>query len=116
MAKSQWQIDQGEECTCKGSDEYCPCQNVKRADTALIDEFKKCLGTMSFARAGWDYQLSAEQAAKEARDEIDALSRARSIWAENSEMHADLRAAFKDARPLATISEIERAPTPTTES
>ena len=32
MAKSAWQIEQGKECTCKGYDEYCPCQNVNRSE------------------------------------------------------------------------------------
>lgn len=26
--REQWQIDQGAKCGCKGTDEYCPCQNV----------------------------------------------------------------------------------------
>ena len=26
--REQWQIDQGNRCGCKGSDEMCPCQNV----------------------------------------------------------------------------------------
>lgn len=28
MPREQWQIEQGERCGCKGSDEMCPCQNV----------------------------------------------------------------------------------------
>ena len=28
--RSQWQIDQGRACSCGGSDEYCPCQNVEK--------------------------------------------------------------------------------------
>jgi predicted DNA-binding transcriptional regulator YafY len=28
--RSQWQIDQGKQCGCGGSDEFCPCQNVDR--------------------------------------------------------------------------------------
>ena len=26
--RQQWQIDQGKRCLCKGSDEYCTCQNI----------------------------------------------------------------------------------------
>ena len=73
-----------------------------------IAEFKKCLSTMSFSRAGWDYQLPPEQQAEEARDCADALAIARSIWAENPDMRDSLRAAFAAVNPLATMSEIER--------
>ena len=74
----------------------------------MIDEFKKCLSTMSHSRAGWDYQLPPAQRAAEDRADKEALARARSIWAENPGLHADLRAAFDDVKPLATMSEIER--------
>ncbi len=30
----QWQIDQGKRCGCKGTDEYCPCQNVSPEQAA----------------------------------------------------------------------------------
>lgn len=76
---------------------------------SLIDDFKKCLNTMSHSRAGWDYQLPPKQRAEENRQEREALSRARSIWADNTDQHEALRAAFLEARPLATMSEIERA-------
>ena len=79
------------------------------SEATLILEFKKCLGTMSHSRAGWDYQLSREQRAKENREEKEALARARAIWAENPAMHDDLREAFKAAGPLATMREIEAA-------
>ncbi len=71
-------------------------------------EFKKCLSVMSNSRAGWDYQLSPAQKAQENREEKEALTRARAIWSENPDMHDDLRAAFKEVSPLATMSEIER--------
>ena len=77
--------------------------------TDLAAEFTKCLGTMSHSRAGWDYELSREQRAEENRQEREALARARAIWAENPDKHNDLRAAFKAASPLATMSEIENA-------
>lgn len=73
----------------------------------LIEEFKKCLGTMSHSRAGWDYQLPPEQKREEDRQEHEALARARTIWAENPNSHDDLRAAFKAESPLATMKEIE---------
>lgn len=72
-------------------------------------EFKKCLVTMSHSRAGWDYELSPAQKAQERSEEKEALARARAIWSGNPDMHDDLRAAFKEVSPLATMSEIERA-------
>lgn len=79
-----------------------------------ISEFTKCLGTMSHSRAGWDYELSREQRAREDREEREALSRARAIWTENPDLHDDLRAAFTLANPLARMAEIENTPTTTT--
>lgn len=76
----------------------------------MIEEFKRCLGTMSHSRAGWDYELSPAQRSKENREEADALARGRAIWAENPALHDDLRAAFVSANPLATMREIENAP------
>jgi hypothetical protein len=76
--------------------------------TDITTEFKKCLTTMSHSRAGWDFQLSPALKAQEAREEKEALSRARAIWSENQDMHDDLRAAFKEVSPLAAMSEIER--------
>lgn len=75
----------------------------------ITTEFKKCLLTMSHSRAGWDYELSREQKAKEDREEKEALAMARKIWADNPDRHDDLRAAFKESNPLATMSEIEAA-------
>lgn len=75
----------------------------------LIAEFRRCLGTMSHSRAGWDYQLSREQRAKEDREEHDALARARAIWSENPDRHEELREAFKAESPLARMAEIEQA-------
>jgi hypothetical protein len=76
------------------------------ATEAIIAEFTKCLGTMSHSRAGWDYELPKAQRAEEDRQERVALARVRAIWAENPNMHADLRAAFVAASPLATMREI----------
>ena len=75
----------------------------------LLAEFTKCLGTMSHSRAGWDYELPRAQRDEENRQEKEALTRARAIWAENPSLHDDLRAAFAAAQPLATMAEIERA-------
>lgn len=77
--------------------------------TKLIEEFTKCLGDMSYSRAGWDYQLPPAQKAAEANQERSALERARTIWRDNPGLHDDLRAAFKEYKPLATMAEIERA-------
>ena len=35
--RSLWQIQQGRKCTCEGSDEYCPCQNVQFVDRNADD-------------------------------------------------------------------------------
>lgn len=87
-----------------------PPRQIKEGHTPdIIAEFKQCLGTMSHSRAGWDYELSREQRAKEDREERDALARARAIWLENPERHDDLRAAFIAASPLARMAEIEQA-------
>lgn len=74
----------------------------------MIEEFKKCLIDMSHSRAGWDYQLPPAQRAEESRQEQTALARARSIWAENPDSHEQLRAAFAETSPLATMREIEQ--------
>lgn len=73
----------------------------------VIAEFKKCLTDMSYSRAGWDYQLSAAQRAEESKMAREALSRAREIWAADAALHDQLRAAFKEVSPLATMTEIE---------
>ncbi|WP_376742479.1 hypothetical protein [Ensifer canadensis] len=74
----------------------------------LIQEFTACLSTMSHSRAGWDYQLPPAQRAEEDRQEKAALARARAIWSDNADFHEQLRSAFKEASPLATMAEIER--------
>ncbi|KRA63081.1 hypothetical protein ASD85_06420 [Rhizobium sp. Root651] len=73
----------------------------------LVDEFKKCLTDMSYARAGWDYSMPPHQRAAERDLEQKAKARARAIWSENPASHDDLRAAFKQTQPLVTMSEIE---------
>jgi hypothetical protein len=82
-------------------------EGQQMSTTDIITDFVKALGTMSHSRAGWDYQLSPEQREKENRDEKAALATARAIWAANPDRHADLRAAFQAANPLATMTEIE---------
>jgi hypothetical protein len=79
------------------------------SNAAICEEFKKCLTAMSFSRAGWDYQIPPAQKAEERRQEKDALDRARAIWTESPELHDDLRVAFKEVSPLATMSEIEKS-------
>lgn len=76
----------------------------------IIDEFKKCLNDMSYVRAGWDfYDMPAHQKGQEASMGAKAKARACEIWRENPAMHDNLRAAFREVRPLATMEEIERA-------
>lgn len=75
----------------------------------IIGWFKKHLSTISHSRAGWDYELTREQRTKENREEKEAMAMARKIWADNPDRHDDLRTAFKECGPLATMSEIERA-------
>lgn len=74
-----------------------------------IIAFKSHLSTMSHSRAGWDYQLPPAQKAEEDRQEKEALAKARAIWSENPDMHDELRAAFLEVSPLATMREIETA-------
>lgn len=76
--------------------------------TGIVAEFQRCLGTMSYSRAGWDYQLPIAQRAEEDRRERESLSRARDIWAHNPDLHEKLQEAFAAAKPLGTMSEIER--------
>lgn len=72
----------------------------------IITEFKKHLGTMSHSRAGWDYQLPPQQKALEDRQRKEALSAARKLWSDNPDRQEDLRKAFVEFRPLATMDEI----------
>ncbi len=75
-----------------------------------IAEFVHCLNTMSHSRAGRDYELPPAQKAKEDREERQSLACARAIWANNPDLHDDLRAAFAKNSPLATMCEIEAVP------
>lgn len=75
--------------------------------TETVTRFKRCLGIMSNSRAGWDFDLPPAQKAKENQEEKSALAEARAIWAQSPEMHEALRTAFDEARPLATMREIE---------
>jgi hypothetical protein len=74
----------------------------------LVNEFTKCLNTVSYCRAGLDYELPRDQRAKEDSDEKTALARAREIWRSNPSQQDALRAAFSVAQPLATIAEIAK--------
>ncbi len=79
-------------------------------DADIHAEFRKCLVDISFARAGWDYELRPAQKASEASMSADRMTRARQIWAENENQRDELRAVFRDAQPLVEMREIERAP------
>ena len=35
--RSTWQIEQGKKCGCRGSDEYCPCQNTNSTTPARAE-------------------------------------------------------------------------------
>jgi hypothetical protein len=75
-----------------------------------VSSFKRALGIISHSRAGWDYDLSPAERAKEIADEKGSLAIARAIWANNPDQHEALRAAFAEAAPLATMDEIVRTP------
>lgn len=75
-------------------------------DNDLIGTFTKQLTDMSYARAGWDYELTPAQRAEDNALERSALAQARAIWAENPDMQTALREAFARVSPLATMSEI----------
>ncbi len=75
----------------------------------VIEEFTKCLNTLSQVRAGWDFDLPKAQRQDENRQEKEALARARAIWIENPNVRDDLRTAFTAASPLASMREIEFA-------
>lgn len=77
---------------------------------SYLHDFVRCLGTISHYRAGWDYDLSPAQRAKENADEKAALAKARAIWAANPDNHDVLREAFRKAQPLAVLSEFEVQP------
>jgi hypothetical protein len=77
-------------------------------DTEVIATFKRALGIISHSRAGWDYDLSPAERAKEMADEKSSLGIARAIWANNPDQHDALKAAFREASPLATLDEIDR--------
>ena len=42
--REQWQIDQGNRCPCRGSDEYCVCQNRYPGDGDLTEEWLASVG------------------------------------------------------------------------
>lgn len=77
-------------------------------NTETVETFTHALGVISHSRAGWDYDLSPQERAKELADEKSALGIARMIWTNNPDMHDDLKSAFAAASPLATLDEITR--------
>ena len=72
----------------------------------IFDTFTKCLGTISYSRAGWDYQMSPEQRKQEQDAAETALSQARAIWAANPDKRDELIDTFMKASPLASLTEI----------
>lgn len=73
----------------------------------LILEFKACLGTISYARAGWDvYDMPPDQKQAEASAKKTAMARAREIWRDNPGRRDEIEAAFREYGPLATLDEI----------
>ncbi len=76
--------------------------------TTLTERFTELLNTISYTRAGWDFELTREERDKEIRQEKAALAEARSIWQGNPDQRENLDAAFRAAKPLATIEELER--------
>ena len=78
--------------------------------TEMLIEFRQCLCAVSFTRAGHDfYDMAPAQKQSEAASGARGMARARQIWADNPDLHDDLRAVFKDLGPLAEMREIERA-------
>lgn len=75
--------------------------------TTLVSELRNCLVAVSHARAGWDFSLSRDQRAKEARSEREAMRLARTIWKDNPGLHDAMRVAFAELGPLATMGEID---------
>lgn len=47
--RSQWQIDQGADCGCRGADDYCPCQNVNRSEIDPYVEAARKLNEAAYA-------------------------------------------------------------------
>lgn len=68
--RSEWQEENAERCGCRGSDDYCPCQNdpdhfkpksleSQLADAeARVEEIKRQIRTGPCAQHGHDWQSS----------------------------------------------------------
>lgn len=54
--REQWQIDQGNACVCRGTDDMCPCQNVDRNKRDHLKEALRAVNEAAYAaiRAGKD--------------------------------------------------------------
>ena len=86
--RSAWQFSQGKACSCRGADEYCPCQNTERATmpsnptpaegvvvpvepteemliagAAAVRDFYSAKGPYARTRAMWTAMLAARPAA-----------------------------------------------------
>ena len=78
--------------------------------TNVIDEFIRCLGSVSFTRAGWDVRdMAPVQKQGEAESGAKGMARARQIWKDNPDKQDELRAAFVKFNPLVEMREIERS-------
>ncbi len=85
-------------------------EQIAREEAELLAEFRKCLCAISFTRAGRDfYDMPPMQQQSEATSGARNMAQARTIWADNPNLHDDLRTVFKELDPLATMDEIERA-------
>ena len=82
---------------------------IERRLDPLVYDFKRSLLDISYVRAGWDYPDNpADQKAAEASLGQKSLASAREMWAKNPARHNDLRNAFRELQPLATLDEIAK--------
>lgn len=72
--KSQWQIDQGDACGCRGHDDMCPCQNVERSNWFLerriewIAESLRIFGFINRAHIERKFFVSTPQASADLKE------------------------------------------------
>lgn len=71
--REQWQIDQGETCGCRGTDDLCPCQNFERKSWFVeqrmqwIAETLRVFGFINRAHIQRKFGVSEPQAAIDLR-------------------------------------------------
>ena len=72
--KTQWQIDQGSACECKGHDDMCPCQNVEHYNWFLeqriqwIAETVRIFGFINRAHIELKFHISTPQASADLQE------------------------------------------------